>query len=288
MKRTLPTTVPHLFVDESGTVVGTVRVIMQAASEREDRFVAINVRDFSLLEFGLEQKFMTLDQIGRMFYPGNDKVFNWPMKCVRKLVKEGLLVAEKPGFCKPALYRVTAKGARLLRKHGLGSGLSAIPCIDTRSWEHDLWVTDVRIIFFRKLGLKHWKPERLLKQENVKQKVPDGIVSFGDTDLVIEVERTLKKKEYYRKMLLDTCIHQFKDDEMILYITVDESDRRWLMKQAQGWLRIYFATIKDLREMKDSVIFVNAEGKKFILNQKEDYSYGRSDERFGPDEDEIT
>lgn len=259
-----------------------------AASEREDRFVRVNVRDFALLEFGLEQKFMTLNQIGRMFYPGNDKVFNWPMKCVCKLVEEGLLVVEKPGFCEPRLYRVTAKGARLLRKHGLGNELAAIEQINTKCWEHDLWVTDVRIIFFRKLGLKLWKPERLLKQENVKQKVPDGIVHFKSTDLVIEVERTLKKKEYYEKILTDTCSRQFRNQEIILYIMTNEADKRWLMKLAGGWVRIYFATIDDLKEMKDSVTFLNAEGKQFVLHQKEDHSNDRTSKGGQRDGDDQT
>ncbi len=233
--------------------------------------MAINIRDLALLEFCLEQKFMTLDQIARMFFPETGKVFNWPMKCVRKLVHERLLVAEKPGFCKHTLYRVTTKGASLLRKHGLGGGLRAIERIDTRTWEHDLWVTDVRIIFYRILGLKHWRAERLLKQEQ-EGKVPDGIVSYSNTDLVIEVERSLKKKRYYEKTLLDTSIRQFRDEESILYITADERDMRWLMKQAKGWVRIYFATISDLTGMKDSVTFENAEGKKFTLYRKEDFS----------------
>lgn len=246
----------------------------------------INVRDLALLQFGLEEKFMTLDQIAKMFFPKNREVFNWPMKCVRKLVNEGLLYVEKPGFCKPALYRVTRKGAALLRQHDLSNGLGAIEKIDTRSWEHDLWVTDVRIIFFRRLGLKHWKAERVLKQENVKKKVPDGIVSFQGNDLIIEVERTLKKKEYYEKTLMNTCTREYRD-ETILYITANETDKRWLMKQAGGWVRIYFATITDLTEMKNSVTFFNAEGKKFILHRKEDIVYGRPDEGTGPSEDEI-
>jgi hypothetical protein len=196
---------------------------------KEVAFMAINIRDLALLEFCHEQKFMTLIQIAKMFFPGNDKVFNWPMKCVRKLVREGLLVAEKPGFCDRALYRVTRKGAALLKKHGLGKGLGAIKRIDTRTWKHDLWVTEVRIIFSRMLGLKRWTPERVLKQVNVKKKVPDGIVSFQDKDLVIEVERTLKKKDYYRKTLQNTCIWQFSNEERILYLMADETDKRWLM-----------------------------------------------------------
>lgn len=237
---------------------------MMQAAHKEVAFVAINIRDLALLQFCLEQKFMTLDQIARMFFPENGNVFNWPMKCVRKLVNEGLLEAEKPGFCEHTLYRVTRKGVRFLKRHGLANGLGAIKQIDTRTWAHDFWVTDVRIIFHWKLGLKHWKAERMLKQEQ-DGKVPDGIVSFQDTDLIIEVERTLKKKKYYRKALLETCIRQFKDGEIILYIMANETDKQWLMKQAGGWVRIYFATITDLREIKDSMTFINAEGKRFTL-----------------------
>ena len=232
--------------------------------------MVINVRDLLLLQFCLEQKFMTLDQIAKMFFPENREVFNWPMKCVRKLVNDKLLYVEKPGFCKPALYRVTRKGAALLRSHDLAKGLGAIEKIDTKSWEHDLWVTDVRIVFHRKLGLRHWKAERVLKQESVKQKVPDGVVSFKDTDLIVEVERTLKKKEYYEKTFLDSSIRQFRESEIILYIMANDTDKRWLMKQAGGWVRIYFAAITDLREMTDSVTFVNTEGKEFKLLEKKE------------------
>ena len=234
--------------------------------------MVINVRDLLLLQFCLEQKFMTLDQIAKMFFPENREVFNWPMKCVRKLVNDKLLYVEKPGFCKPALYRVTRKGAALLRSHDLAKGLGAIEKIDTKSWEHDLWVTDVRIVFHRKLGLGHWKAERVLKQESVKQKVPDGVVSLKDTDLIVEVERTLKKKEYYEKTFLDSSIRQFRENEIIFYIMANDTDKRWLTKQAGGWERIYFATLEDLTEMKDSVSFVNVAGKEFLLYQKKNHS----------------
>jgi len=266
-----PDPTPSTWWNWFGIGVGNVQQGSCKRRIKEVAFVAINVRDLILLQFGLEQKFLTLDQIAKMFFPENREVFNWPMKCVRKLVKEGLLSVEKPGFCKPALYRVTRKGAALLRRHGQVTGLGAIEKIDTRSWEHDLWVTDVRIVFSRRLGLQQWKSERVLKQENIKKKVPDGIVSFKDKDLIIEVERTLKKKEYYEKTLLDGCLRQFHEGEVILYIMANETDKRWLMKQAKGWERIHFATIGDLTGMKDSITFENASGKQFILCRKEDH-----------------
>lgn len=50
-------------------------------------------RDLGILKMCLEQKFMTLFQISRMFFPESRNVFQVPMKRVRTLVKADLLKA---------------------------------------------------------------------------------------------------------------------------------------------------------------------------------------------------
>lgn len=151
------------------------------------------------------------------------------------------------------------KGVAFLKKHGLSGDLQAVKEIDRRYFEHDEWVTDVRIIFEKLLGIRDWIPERVLKKKNVRKKVPDGIITLHDIQYVIEVEKSLKNKRSYERILMETCITHYPE-AVILYIAENETDKKWLMKQAEGWERIYFATIDDLMRMEWKVEFENAKG----------------------------
>ncbi len=220
-----------------------------------------------ILEMCLEQKFMTLKQITKMFFSESPNEFDWPMKCVRKLVNAGLLRGVRPHFSSQVLYVVTLRGAALLKKHNLSSGLRAIKEIDERNFEHDGWVTDVRIIFEKLLGFTNWIPERVLKKKNVRRKVPDGIATYDDHEHVIEVERTLKNKRAYEKIFLNTCITDYPNAD-ILYIVANETDKTWLMKQAEGWQNIYFTTMNELLQMNWGVRF-KSKGLVFKFERQE-------------------
>ena len=89
-------------------------------------------------------------------------------------------------------------------------------------------MTEVRIVFQKLLGFTEWIPERALKKNNVRKKVPDAIASNGKQKFVIEVELSLKNKRYYERVLLDMCI-QYSREDGILYIMRDETDMKWLM-----------------------------------------------------------
>ena len=225
--------------------------------------------DLAILKFALEQKFVTLMQVTRMFFPETEKIFNWPMKCVRRLVLEGYLKAERPGFCDAKLYYVSPKGEKLLRSNGCSGGLGAVKRIDARNLEHDLLVTEIRIIFEKLLCLMGWKSERLLRKELQKQKVPDGMVCGPDgINFVIEVERTLKRKEYYEKNFRKMCITEFpSENELILYIMANETEKKRLMKLAKSWDRIFFTTTREVLEMKYTLTFENSQSESFKLNR---------------------
>ncbi len=228
-------------------------------------------RYLMILKMCLEQKFITLKQITRMFFSESPNEFDWPMKCVRKLVNTGLLRGVRPHFSSQVLYVVTPKGVKCLKKHNLSSGLRAIKKIDERSFEHDEWVTDVRIIFEKLLGFTHWIPERVLKKKNVRKKVPDGIATHDDDrhieQYVIEVERTLKNKRAYEKIFLNTCITDYPKGT-ILYIAANETDKTWLMKQAGGWESIYFTTMDELLQMNWRVR-LQSKSFEFVLERQE-------------------
>jgi len=204
-----------------------------------------------------------------MLFPESENIFSWPMKCVRRLVNQGYLKGEKPGFCDRTLYYVTLKGAKILRDHGMNEALGATKKIDSRTWEHDLMVTDVRIIFEKLLRFSGWISERKLRKELERKKVPDGIIFDGEeVKFVIEVERSLKKKKYYQKIFPQLCLREYRgENEIVLYIAENETDKRWLMKQAKGWERIFFTTIKAVLEMKYTLELENWEGYSFKLTR---------------------
>jgi hypothetical protein len=250
--------------------------------------VAVSQSDLAILKFCLEQKFLTLLQVSKQFFPWNRKILNWPMKCVRKLVRRGLLKSERPAFCDKALYWVTPAGAKVLRRHGMSNGLKAISEIDTRTWEHDLCVTDVRLVFEKVIGIQDWVCERSLKQEKVKAKVPDGLATYRGKRLVIEVELNLKKKKYYEKTLKNTCIWDYPK-ETVLYMAANETDKKWLIKQAGGWSQIYVGILQEFIDIQDLVEFENADGKKFtIFSEYQGGVYFKASEELEDDEeDEI-
>ena len=219
----------------------------------------ITKRDLLILWICLQQKFMTLLQIAKMFFPESEDIFQRPMKRVRILVGAGYLRTEILKITGQRLYVVTPKGVELLKKHGLSGGLRAVKEIDHRSFEHDQSVTDVRIVFERLLTIKDWIPERVLKKSHARKKVPDGIVTYHGVQYVIEVERSLKNKRTYERILMNACITDYPE-AVILYIMENKTDKEWLMRQAEGWERIYFTTLKELLKMEWVVEFENAKG----------------------------
>ena len=215
-------------------------------------------RDLEILKFCLEQKFATLLQIGKMFFPESRDIFHRPVKRVCELVNEGLLKAEQLRVCEKKLYVTTKAGVKLLKQKGRDHGLQAVGGLDTRTLEHDETVTEVRIIFDRLLGLSQWTPERVLKQKAVKAKVPDGLVEYHAWNFAVEVERTLKNKRYYEKIFNSDYTRQ---DGIygILYIMNSESDMKWLMNEAKDTQGVFFTTLQDLDCMPyGKAPFVNA------------------------------
>jgi len=224
-------------------------------------------RDLEIVKMCLEQKFMTLFQISRMFFPESRNILQVPMKRVRTLVKADLLKAVTLRVDAKRLYVATSRGVSLLRQKNLSGGLGALKELNDKTWEHDATVTDVRIIFEKLLYFKNWTPERVLKSANVRKKVPDGIVWNEEHRFMVEVELTLKNKRYYERAFDDMCMKHYPEGN-ILYIAGKESDKNWLMEQAGGWKRIYFTTMEKLEPMHFGVQLLNSYGHKIELERR--------------------
>lgn len=232
----------------------------------------VTERDLLILKMCLEQKFMTLEQIAKKFFPESRDMFQVPMKRVRLLVKAKLLKAEILRVDQKRLYMTTVRGLNRLKQKQLSGGLGIVKELNVNTWEHDEWVTDVRIHFEKKLKFESWISERTLKKENVRKKVPDGIIGNDDGQqrrLIIEVERHLKNKRYYEEVFSEICTEQYQED-IILYIVEKESEKEWLKKQAGGWVRIFFATMNGFTQGLYDGAFENSEHCKVGFNEDGD------------------
>ncbi len=172
------------------------------------------------------------------------------MKRVRILVKAGFLKTVTLRVDSKRFYMATPEAVRFLKQNKLSlGGLSALKEFNDKTWEHDGKVTDVRILFDRQLGFTNWTPERVLKHENVRKKIPDGIVWNGKYRFIIELELNLKSKAYYKRVLTDMFIKHYKEG-YVLYILEKESEKQWLVAQAKGCERIYFTTLEEMEDIE--------------------------------------
>lgn len=237
------------------------------ASGWKEAVLFVTDRDLGILKMCLEQKFMTLFQISRMFFPESRNILQVPMKRVRMLVKSGLLRAVTLRVDAKRLYVATSRGVSLLRQKNLSGGLGALKELNDKTWEHDEVVTDVRILFERLLAFKNWTPERILKSANMREKVSDGIVRNDEHRFIVEVELTLKRKRYYERVFDDMCLKHYPEGH-ILYIVRNESYQNWLMEQAGGLKRIYFATMDDFDPMRYGVLLLNSSRDRIYLERQ--------------------
>ncbi len=107
----------------------------------------VNERDLRILKMCLEQKFMTLKQVGRMFFKESKNVQKVPLRRLNILMKRGFLKSVRPVVGGEAVYLTTEKGVKILQEHNLSGNLRALPGIDYKTFEHDRLVTDVAITF---------------------------------------------------------------------------------------------------------------------------------------------
>lgn len=128
---------------------------------------------------------------------------------------------DKEGFI------VTKLGFRWLYANGsiLYEDMS-LSTVDLAQIEHDLLITDLRLIFELMLPRSRWTSERFLRFEQGDQ-VPDGLLCYFDghdrkyKTVAIEVELNQKSKIRYKKKIQD----YIKDDsiDMVIYFVTKES-----------------------------------------------------------------
>ena len=182
--------------------------------ETKTKNIILQDRDYGLLRYILEQKFMSREQIEKWFYKTNDVLRNrlWELTFSGYLKKEPIALSSKDHFL------ITGLGVRALAERGV-NGIRPASSIDIRFYYHDRTVTDMRLLF-ENIGLaSDWKGEKVLRSELEALKVPDGVfLSPAGKKIAFELELVPKENSRYKKILAG-----YQDVDRVFYVVRGEA-----------------------------------------------------------------
>jgi hypothetical protein len=224
------------------------------------RRVALSERDWEILSWAHEQKFLLYDQVAGWFPGGqpNPKVQrkarttraterrrerpgNWYIQeRLRKLVRFDVL-RRKPVFTDSASALLPGKvGCELLEGTGRDRELARLDGIDWKNFEHDRAVTDVRWqlapppSFAERAGVEarasEWKSERVLRREFSSRHVPDALLKINGLNVALEVELTRKSTARYMSVLRWYLTWPGPRFDRVLYVLADRAALEHMFK----------------------------------------------------------
>ncbi len=204
----------------------------------------ITERDIEIMSWILEQRFMTVSQIRRVFWKEITVTSGEAHKRLKELETMGLLTTKKEDVYRNLVYRVSGKGVRHLKVFGRNQGLGEVDMGYT-SFRHDLVETDIRIMFYE-LGFTQWLSERVLSKRNDLRRVPDGMIFNEGKYMAVEYESSQKSKYRYRRIFLDYELDRNVDK--VLYITDTKELAQKVERQAAIYDKPYFVWLGDLKK----------------------------------------
>lgn len=182
------------------------------------RRVALSARDWEILAWANEQKFLMFDQVAQWFPQGaanphsprkvsptpgtlrrRARPGNWyVLERLRKLVRFDVL-RRVPVYTEAAGALLPGRlGFDLLVGSGRSHGLSRLEEIDWKNFVHDRAATDLRWIVEKRLGGARWQSDRVLRRVLQTRHVPDALVDMaGQGTVAIELELTRKSLARY-------------------------------------------------------------------------------------------
>jgi hypothetical protein len=93
------------------------------------------------------------------------------------------------------LFQVGTAGLIQLANRG-EAALPYLDGIDLKNYEHDLRVTEARILL-EELGARGWHSERQLHQRGHRGRLPDALFALGQNRCMLELELSLKRLDRY-------------------------------------------------------------------------------------------
>jgi hypothetical protein len=208
------------------------------------RRVALSPRDWELLSWASEQKFLSYEQVARFFPDGmanprrpptktptpdtvrrRRRPGNWYLQeRLRKLVHFDVL-RRVPVYTEAAAVLVPGQvGHDLLEGTGRSHGLPRSGGIDWKNYLHDKAATDIRWLLEKSFGASKWRSERVLRAELNTRLVPDALVEIGGRNVAVEAELTRKSLARYLAIFHRYLHWQEPSLSMVLYVVPNSLD----------------------------------------------------------------
>lgn len=172
---------------EESLVVGNWGGSMKKRRSRNLGNVILMSRDLEIIEFILEMKFSSVQDVYERFFKvklnGEKAVSDeWAMRRLQQLEKAGLLNGLHSFSERRKFYLVTIKGYQALRnKKSDFEDLKPSLKIDHRTFDHDKYVLEARIALENRLAASSWISDKRLRTNKelagglVNSNVPDGV-----------------------------------------------------------------------------------------------------------------
>ncbi len=221
----------------------------------------ITTRDVEMMGWILEQKFMTVEQVKRIFWKEIESGSKEAYRRLLELQRAGYLKRSKRSIYRNVLYLVSARGLRQLKVFGRDRGLSEVFDVDYASYKHDVVVTDLRILF-GEWGFKDWACERMLSLHKNLRRLPDGMIYHNGKQFAVEYESTQKSKRRYGDIFLEYQMD--KQIENVLYVVETTSLLEKLSVVASNYKKIRFVRFQDLARDQLSANLISAHAQESL------------------------
>jgi hypothetical protein len=179
--------------------------------------VEVQKRDREILRLCHEQRFLLMDHVVRYFFKSANK--REAYRRIAELEQSGLVRREYvAGFGKLRIIRATPVGVGY---SGSFDEIPRNPRIDLATIYHDSLVTSVRLRI-AELWDGWWYPEALMKAEDDRQHIPDGVFHFPNRlRAAIELEHSQKERRRFHARLR----HWREEPNLALALYVATSDQ---------------------------------------------------------------
>ncbi len=224
----------------------------------------VTLRDLEMFQFLLEQYFASGVQLGRRFW--KDIAIQTAYRRFKILEKEGFIELVKMDNDYAGVYMLTKDGYRVLRKKGMCNGLDFYSYIDSRTFNHDLSLNGIRIIFYE-LGIKNWLSERRLRSKSYNSHgwVSDAVLLHrNNTKIALELEFTRKKKARYARIFGD--YDRARDIDAVFYLVGCQDLKTSLIHLARDFPRIFFCLYDEFIAKQEKTIF-ESKDERFVLKE---------------------
>lgn len=252
-------------MNEVGMLTGTEEMTgKKRYYPRAYKRLFVQERDLEIMNYCLEQRFLTLEQVARRFFKPKEGA-KYPLHTAYRrmltLQKFGMvnLVPYEPGGRRGV--QTTDVGVQELQNQGIEP--LTVCGINYATAEHDRRVTDVRIVFENLRLLSSWTSDRRLKRELVRVKrVPDAILGLKKGYRVaLEVEIAWKGKERYEGIFSNYRERRFGEVKILFYIcnTIQQLKNLAELTETDSW--IYYALYEQLMRRQGETVFANKKGQ---------------------------